>query len=78
MQNQDQDGQRSVLDQPGPSASEVQPGTLASAGRRRTQEQGQGDLDDDRQEDTTPAAASEGAPSLVNQIQNDHEGPHAH
>jgi len=71
MQNQDQDGQSPVIDQPGPSANEIQPGTLASAGRRRTQEQGQGDLDDDRQ-DATPAAASEEAASLG---QSDPERP---
>jgi hypothetical protein len=64
MQNQDQDGQSPVIDQSGQSASEIQPGTLASAGRRRTQEQGQGDLDDDRQ-DATPAAAAEEAASLA-------------
>jgi hypothetical protein len=32
------------------SASESPPSPLAAAGRRRTQEQGQGDLDDDRQD----------------------------
>lgn len=63
MQNQDQDSQSPLIDQPGQSASEIQPGALASAGRRRTQEQGQGDLDDDRQ-DETPAAAPEEAASL--------------
>ena len=60
MQNQDQYSQSLVIDQPGQSASEIQPGALGSAGRRRTQEQGQGDLDDDRQ-DAIPAAAPEEA-----------------
>jgi hypothetical protein len=62
MQNQDQDTESPVIDQPGQRASEVQIGALAAAGRRRTQEQGQGDLDDDRQ-DPRPAAAPEQVPS---------------
>jgi hypothetical protein len=62
MQNQDQDIQRPVIDQPGQRASEIQIGALAAAGRRRTQEQGQSDLNDDWQ-DTTPSAAPEQAPS---------------
>jgi len=62
MQNQDQDVQRPVIDQPGPRASESEIGALAAAGRRRTQEQGQGDLEDDWQ-DTAPAAAPEQVPS---------------
>ncbi|HET9207372.1 MAG TPA: hypothetical protein VFO28_14115 [Burkholderiaceae bacterium] len=41
------------------SASESPPSPLAAAGRRRTQEQGQGDLDDDRQ-DAPPVEASQG------------------
>ena len=56
MQNQDQDGP--VIVQLNPRANEIQSGTLAAAGRRRTQEQGQGDLDDDWP-DTTPAAEPE-------------------
>jgi hypothetical protein len=63
MQNQDQDSQTLLIGQPGQGASAVQPGGLASAGRRRTQEQGQGDLDDDRQ-DATPAAVPDEAVSL--------------
>jgi hypothetical protein len=63
MQKQDQDSQSPVINQLGQRASETQSGTLASAGRRRTQEQGQGDLDDDRQ-DATPVAAPEEVPSL--------------
>ena len=42
----------------GQSESDIHARTLSSAGRRRTQEQGQGDLDDDWQ-DTTPAAEPE-------------------
>ena len=41
------------------SASESPPSPLAAAGRRRTQEQGQGDLDDDRQ-DAPPVEESQG------------------
>lgn len=58
MQNQDQNSQTPVIAQQGHASEIHQAGTLASAGRRRTQEQGQGDLDDDRQ-DATPAAAPE-------------------
>ena len=58
MQNQDQDSQGPVIGPLGQSASEIRSRALAAAGRRRTQEQGQGDLDDDWQ-DTTPAAAPE-------------------
>jgi hypothetical protein len=49
MQNQE-------IDQRGQCAREIQPGTHVSAGRR-TQEQRQGELDDDRQ-DATPTGAS--------------------
>jgi hypothetical protein len=62
MQSQDQDTESPVIDQPGQRASEIQTGALAAVGRRRTQEQGQGDLDDDWQ-DTTPAAVPEQVPS---------------
>ena len=62
MQNQDQATQSPLIDQPAQRASEIQTGALAAAGRRRTQEQGQGDVDDDWQ-DTTPAAAPEEVPS---------------
>ena len=41
------------------SASESPPSPLAATGRRRTQEQGQGDLDDDRQ-DAPPVEALQG------------------
>ena len=41
------------------SASESPPSPLAAPGRRRTQEQGQGDLDDDRQ-DAPPVETSQG------------------
>jgi hypothetical protein len=58
MQNHDQDSQSPVIDQPGPSASEDPPSPLATTGRRRTQEQGQGDLDDDWQ-DATPVAEAQ-------------------
>jgi len=56
MQNQDPDSQSPVIGPLGQPASEIHP--LAAAGQRRTQEQGQGDLDDDWQ-DTTPAAEPE-------------------
>ena len=62
MQKQNQDSQSPALDQLVQSAREIQSGTLASAGRRRTQEQGQGDLDDDRQ-DPAPVAVPEEVPS---------------
>ena len=58
MQNPDQDSQSPVIGRLGQSESDIHSRTLASAGRRRTQEQGQGDLDDDWQ-DTTPAAVPE-------------------
>ena len=54
MQNQDQDSQSPLIGRLGQSESEIHSRTLSSAGRRRTQEQGQGDLDDDWQ-DTAPA-----------------------
>ena len=60
MQNQDPDSPSPVIGPLGQPASEMPPRPLAAAGRRRTQEQGQGDLDDDWQ-DTTPAAEPEEA-----------------
>jgi hypothetical protein len=48
------------------SASESPPSPLAAAGRRRTQEQGQGDLDDDRQ-DAPPVEALQGQAADPNQ-----------
>ena len=60
MQNQDPDSPSPVIGPLGQPASEMSPRTLAAAGRRRTQEQGQGDLDDDWQ-DTTPVAEPEEA-----------------
>ena len=63
MQNQDQGSQSEVIDQLSQSASAIQSGTLAAVGRRRTQEQGQGDLDDDWQ-DTTPVVATDEVPSV--------------
>ena len=59
MQNPDQEGQSPVIGPFGHGASHSLP--LGAPGRRRTQEQGQGDLDDDRQ-DTTPTAAPEAVP----------------
>ena len=58
MQKLDQDNQEPVIGHPAQNASEVQPSSLATAGRRRTQEQGQGDLDDDW-EDAAPADEAE-------------------
>jgi hypothetical protein len=81
MQNQDQDNHNPVIDRPDQGAREGKPGqddraplpgdsrthdAAAISPRRRTQEQGQGDLDDDWQ-DTNPAAeakASTVSPSL--------------
>lgn len=47
---QHKDTQSLTVDISARSASESPPSPLAAAGRRRTQEQGQGDLDDDRQD----------------------------
>ena len=69
MQNEEQDNHNPVIDQLGQAAAESKPGrddrmhlpedsrpqdAAARDPRRRTQEQGQGDLDDDWQ-DTSPA-----------------------
>jgi hypothetical protein len=60
MPNQDQDSQSPMVRPLGQSESDIHARTLSSAGRRRTQEQGQGDPDDDWQ-DTTPGAAPQEA-----------------
>jgi len=64
---QNQDSQDPTIDRSGRSASESPPSALAAAGRRRTQEQGQGDLDDDRQDPTlvedAAGKAADAAPS---------------
>lgn len=59
MQNQNEDGQGPLIGRLGQSESDIHCRTLSSAGRRRTQEQGQGDLDDDWQDTTPPAAPEE-------------------
>jgi hypothetical protein len=55
---QNQDSQDPAADPSNRSASQSPPNDLATPGRRRTQEQGQGDLDDDREE---PAFVEEAA-----------------
>jgi hypothetical protein len=70
---QNNDTQPPTVELPVRSASENPPSSLAAAGRRRTQEQGQGDLDDDRQdapsveESQDPAADSDQSGSGVSE-----------
>ncbi|HET9206141.1 MAG TPA: hypothetical protein VFO28_07905, partial [Burkholderiaceae bacterium] len=59
MPNLDQDSQSAPIRPLDQSVGAIHSRTLSSAGRRRTQEHGQGDLDDDWQ-DTTPPAVPEG------------------